>query len=154
MPIPWAAIAQAVQLGLQATKTYMDYKNSKKQSQDSPQSYDDGGEDAFEGRVLQAYAQKDGPAPEGGGEDSWMQRIPEIAKVMTSFRQGANPSSHPPPLPDIAPVAPGAGISANPMNISYAPRASFEGRIAGPVYSAGEPEYLRLRDILSRYRLR
>jgi hypothetical protein len=151
--IPWAAIAQAVQLGLQATKTYMDYKKSKKSGGQS-QSYDDGSDDAFGGRVLQAYAQKDGPAPEGGGEDSWMQRIPEIAKVMTSFRGNANPSSYAPPLPDIAPVAPGAGISANPMNISYAPRAAFEGRIAGPVYPAGEPEYLRLRDVLSRYRLR
>lgn len=152
--IPWAAIAQAVQLGLQATKTYMDYKNSKKKNQDSPQSYDDGSEDAFGGRVLQAYAQKDGPAPEGGGEDSWMQRIPEIAKVVTSFRGNANPSNHPPPLPDIAPVAPGAGISANPMNIAYVSRAPFEGRPSAPVYPAGEPEYLRLRDVLARYRLR
>lgn len=153
MPIPWAAIAQAVQLGMQAGKMYMDYKKNKQGGGESVPMEDDS-EDAFGGRVLQGYAQKDGPAPEGGGEDSWMQRIPEIAKVVTSFRQGANPSNYPPPLPDIAPVAPGAGISANPMNISYAPRAPFEGRPAAPIYQSGEPEYLRLRDVLSRYRLR
>lgn len=152
MPIPWAAIAQAVQLGMQAGKMVMDYKKSKKNGDDSP-SYDDGSDDAFGGRVFQAYAQKDGPAPEGG-EDSWMQRIPEIAKVMTSFRGNASPSQYAPPLPDIAPVAPGAGISANPMSIPMVPRMPFEARAAAPSYSGGEPEYLRLRDILTRYRLR
>ncbi len=151
MPIPWAAIAQAVQLGLQATKTYMDYKNSKKKSQDT--AYDDGSDESFGGRVFQAYAQKEGSPPDGG-EDSWMQRIPEIAKVMTSFRGNASPSQYAPPLPEIAPVAPGAGISANPMSIPMVQRAPFEARAAGPSYSGREPEYLRLRDILTRYRLR
>lgn len=152
MPIPWAAIAQAVQLGMQAGKMYMDYKRSKKGGGDSGQSYDDGSDDAFGGRVLQAYAQKEGPAPEGG-EDSWMQRIPEIAKVMTSFRGNANPSNHA-PIPDIAPVAPGAGISAEPMNIPFMARAPLQGPTIGPIYPNAEPEYIRLRDILNRYRAR
>ena len=151
--IPWAAIAQAVQLGLQATKTYMDYKNGKKKNQDNGPSDDDGSNDAFGGRVLQAYAQKGGPAPDGG-EDSWMQRIPEIAKLATSFRGNASPSQYAPPLPDIAPVAPGAGISANPMNIVPVARVPFDTRAASPGLPGAEPDYLRLRDILARYRLR
>lgn len=151
MPIPWAAIAQAVQLGLQATKTYMDYKNSKKKSQDLESS--DDSDDAFGGRVFQAYAQKEGPAPDG--EDSWMQRIPEIAKVVTSFRGNASPSQYAPPLPELAPVAPGAGISVNPMNIPTISRLPFESRAASPMYPADSvPSYVRLRDVLDRYRLR
>jgi hypothetical protein len=82
-----------------------------------------------------------------------MQRIPEIAKVMTSFRGNANPSNHA-PIPDIAPVAPGAGISAEPMNIPFMARAPLQSPMVGPVYPNAEPEYIRLRDILNRYRAR
>ncbi|MBY0451225.1 MAG: hypothetical protein K2X01_11435 [Cyanobacteria bacterium] len=157
MPIPWAAILQAAQLGMQASKMFMDRKKGNSSGDE---------ETPFQGRVLQGRVSYEDDLGQSGQDGLWdngsyMERIPwrKIPQVAGQLYSKLGLPERNNQLTvnntDIAPVAPGAGISATPMNLPPVPRMPFEGRSFG-VSSLGssEPDFLRLRDILTRYRLR
>lgn len=157
MPIPWAALLQAAQLGMQATKMFMDRKKDNSSQND---------EAPFQGRVLQGRVSYDADPFQSGQDGLWddgsfMERIPwhKIPQVAGQLYSKLGLPERNNQLTvnntDIAPVAPGAGITANPMNLPMVSRVPFEGRSMGISSMASpEPDYLRLRDILTRYRLR
>jgi hypothetical protein len=148
---------QAAQLGMQATKMFMDRKKDPS-----------GGEEEapFQGRVLQGRVSYEDDLDQSGQEGLWddgsyLERIPwrKIPPVLGNIYSKLGLPERNNQLTvtntDIAPVAPGAGITANPMNLPMVPRMPFEGRaIGGSSLGAQEPDFIRLRDILTRYRLR